>query len=176
MIELLRGKRAKTEFDSFVEAHAGELARTAYLVVWDLAEAEDLVQETLLRIAKRWPRIRRMEHPSAYARRVLVNLALDESKRRVRRLQELDQRAPADRVDVNSTRALWQVDTRSELVDALAGLPPRQRAVLVLRYFLDLSEAEVAAALECSLGTVKSTASRGLARLGQDLSTRSALP
>jgi RNA polymerase sigma-70 factor (sigma-E family) len=175
MIELLRGNRAKTEFDAFVEAHAGELARTAYLVLWDLAEAEDLVQETLLRIAKRWPRIRRMEHPGAYARRVLVNLALDESKRRVRRLQELDGRPPADRVDGSSVRALWQVDARSALTDALARIPPRQRAVLVLRYFLDLPEAEVAAALGCSVGTVKSTASRALARLEQDLPTRSAL-
>jgi RNA polymerase sigma-70 factor (sigma-E family) len=174
MIEL-RGKRARGEFDAFVAAHVDELVRTAYLVVWDLAEAEDLVQETLLRIAKRWPRVRAMEHPKAYARRVLLNLALDGSTRRARRLQELDGRPPADRVDGRSAHALWQVDTRSELVDALAGLPPRQRAVLVLRYFLDLPEAEVAAALGCSLGTVKSTASRGLALLGQDLSTRSAL-
>ena len=176
MIELVRGKRARAEFDSFVAAHAEDLVRTAYLVVWDLAEAEDLAQETLLRIAKRWPRVRAMEHPRAYARRILVNLALDESKRRVRRLHELNGAPPADRVDRTSARALWQVDARSELIDALAELPPRQRAVLVLRYFLDLPEAAVAAALGCSLGTVKSTASRGLARLEQDLSTRSAQP
>jgi RNA polymerase sigma-70 factor (sigma-E family) len=176
MIELLRGRRAAAaEFDAFVEAHTGELVRTAYLVVWDLAEAEDLVQETLLRIAKRWPRVRGMEHPGAYARKILVNLALDESERRVRRLQELDGQEPADRADRSSARALWQVDARSALIDALAKLPPRQRAVLVLRYFLDLPEAEVAAALGCSVGTVKSTASRGLARLEQDLPTRSAL-
>jgi RNA polymerase sigma-70 factor (sigma-E family) len=176
MIELVRGKRARADFDAFVAAHAEELVRTAYLVVWDLAEAEDLVQETLLRVAKRWPRVRAMEHPSAYARRVLVNLALDGSKRRVRRLQELNGAPQADRVDGGSARALWQVDTRSELIDALAGLPPRQRAVLVLRYFLDLPEADAAVALGCSLGTVKSTASRGLARLEQDLSTRSGQP
>jgi RNA polymerase sigma-70 factor (sigma-E family) len=176
MIELVRGNRARVEFDAFVSAHTEQLLRTAYLVVWDLAEAEDLVQDTLLRIAKRWPRVRAMEHPTAYARKVLVNLALDGSKRRARRERELDGSPPADRLDRASSRALWQVDARSELIEALGALPPRQRAVLVMRYFLDLPEAEVAAALGCSLGTVKSTASRGLARLEQNLSTRSALP
>jgi RNA polymerase sigma-70 factor (sigma-E family) len=155
------------DFDRFVADTTDGLLRTAYLIVWDLPEAEDLVQETLLRVAKRWPRVRRMDHPPAYARRILVNLALDGAGRRSRRAAELAAAPPAERADDR-----WHpsaIETSDELVRALATLPPRQRAVLVLRYFLDLPEAEVAAALQCSLGTVKSTASRGLARLEQTL-------
>jgi RNA polymerase sigma-70 factor (sigma-E family) len=170
MIQLLRGTRAKAEFDQFVASCGEELLRTAYLVVWDLAEAEDLVQEALLAIAKRWPRVRAMDHPRAYARKVLVNLALDGSKRRTRQRQELDDRGfQEDRVDDASGHELMRIYERSELFGALGTLPPRQRAVLVLRYFLDLSEIDVAAALGCTVGTVKSTASRGLARLEREL-------
>jgi RNA polymerase sigma-70 factor (sigma-E family) len=155
----------RADFDRFVADSSETLLRTAYLIVWDLGEAEDLVQETLFEVARRWPRIRRMEHPIAYARRVLVNRALSGSARRTRRRQELVAPIPPDRA-VESA-GLGEIDRQDELMGALAALPPRQRAVLVLRYFLDLPEAEVAAALQCSLGTVKSTASRGLARLEQ---------
>jgi len=156
------------DFDRFVNDSADGLLRTAYLIVWDLAEAEDLVQETLIKVAKRWPKVRRMEHPAAYARRILVNLALDGHTRRARRASEL---SVPERHGENghAPDPSELVDTQDELIAALATLPERQRAVLVLRYFLDLPEAEVAAALQCSLGTVKSTASRGLARLQETL-------
>jgi RNA polymerase sigma-70 factor (sigma-E family) len=153
------------DFDSFVNDSAAGLLRTAYLIVWDLQEAEDLVQETFIKVAKRWPKVRRMEHPVAYARRVLVNLALDDKPRRARRRSELTAAQPTPSGHDPSSL----IDTHDELIAALATLPERQRAVLVLRYFLDLPEAEVAAALQCSLGTVKSTASRGLARLEQTM-------
>ena len=158
-----RSDRARREFEHFVAESSEPLLRTAYLIVWDLSEAEDLVQECLLTVARRWPRVRRMEHPRAYARRVLVNLALDGRRRHARRRQELEQ----SDVDLRSAedRAIAGVEARRDLVDALASLPPRQRAVLVLRYFEDLTEAQVATVLGCSVGTVKSTASRGLARL-----------
>jgi RNA polymerase sigma-70 factor (sigma-E family) len=152
------------DFDRFVADNGNGLVRTAYLIVGDLQEAEDLVQETLLKVAKRWPRVSRMDHPAAYARRILVNLALRGSPKRSRRQGELSGTLPRD--CAAPTTAL---DLDDELYAALAALPPRQRAVLVLRYFLDLPEAEVAAALQCSLGTVKSTAARGLARLEQTL-------
>ncbi len=155
----------RAEFDRFVADSTDTLLRTAYLIVWDLGEAEDLVQETLFEVARRWPRVRRMERPIAYARRVLVNRALSGSARRTRRRQELVAPIPPDRAA--ETNGAVELDGQDELMSALASLPPRQRAVLVLRYFLDLPEAEVAAALKCSLGTVKSTASRGLARLEQ---------
>lgn len=153
------------DFDRFVAENTDGLVRTAYLIVWDLAEAEDLVQETLIKVAKRWPKVSRMDHPVAYARRILVNLALDGSPRRLRQRAELSEAQPRE----PPAPAAAPLDTHDDLYTALAELPPRQRAVLVLRYFLDLPEAEVASALRCSLGTVKSTASRGLARLEQTL-------
>jgi RNA polymerase sigma-70 factor (sigma-E family) len=159
----------RADFDSFVAQSTGVLIRTAYLIVGDLPEAEDLVQETLLKVAARWHRVRRMEHPVAYARRILVNLALGGAATRGRRRRELTGEALPDRG--YEPREAGAIDTQHELIGALAALPPRQRTVLVLRYFLDLPEAEVAAAMRCSLGTVKSTASRGLARLEQTLRT-----
>jgi RNA polymerase sigma-70 factor (sigma-E family) len=161
-------QRAKADFEQFVSASSGALLRTAYLVAWDPVEAEDLVQECLLAVARRWPRVRKMDHPHAYARRVLVNLALDGAQRRTRHRQELvgdDAAGLAAVPDESSARRLHAVGVRAELIEALGTLPPRQRAVLVLRYFEDLSEAQVADLLGCSLGTVKSTASRGLTRL-----------
>jgi RNA polymerase sigma-70 factor (sigma-E family) len=152
------------DFDRFVADSTDGLLRTAYLIVWDLPEAEDLVQETLFKVARRWPKVSRMEHPAAYARRILVNLALDGSLKRSRRRAELNAARPS-----HAAVPAAPLDTHDELHAALVALPPRQRAVLVLRYFLDLPEAEVAVALQCSLGTVKSTASRGLARLEQTL-------
>jgi RNA polymerase sigma-70 factor (sigma-E family) len=152
------------DFDRFVDEGTDSLLRTAYLIVGDLHEAEDLVQETLFKVAKRWPKVSRMDYPAAYARRILVNLALRGSPKRSRRRTELSETRPGD-----AAAPAAPLDGHDELHAALAALPPRQRAVLVLRYFLDLPEAEVAAALQCSLGTVKSTASRGLARLEQTL-------
>ena len=155
-----------TDFDQFVAAQVDDLVRTAYLIVWDEAEAEDLVQECLLKVARRWPRVRRMEQPRAYARRILVNLALDGARRRARRRSELGVEAWPSPIAVDPLPGL---DTRAELLQALGELPARQRAVLVLRYFNDLTEAQVAEVLGCSPGTVKSSASRGLARLREAL-------
>lgn len=152
------------DFDRFVAGNANGLVRTAYLMVGDLHEAEDLVQETLFKVAAKWPRVSRMENPAAYTRRILINLVLHGSKKRSRNRAELKATPPAE----TATNAA-HLDINDELFDALAALPPRQRAALVLRYFLDLPEAEVAAALHCSLGTVKSSTSRGLRRLEETL-------
>jgi RNA polymerase sigma-70 factor (sigma-E family) len=157
------------DFDRFVADSADGLLRTAYLMVGDLHEAEDIVQETLLKVAKRWPRVSRMDYPTAYARQILVNLALRGSPKRSRRQAELNESCLGD-----TPGPAVAIDRDDELHTALAALPPRQRAVLVLRYFLDLPEAEVATALQCSLGTVKSTASRGLSRLERTLRTADA--
>ena len=155
----------RAEFETFVAASTDSLMQTAYLIVGDLQDAEDLVQETLVKVAGRWHRVRRMEHQVAYARRILVNRALDDAGRRTRRRRELTGEALPDRSEDADEPSAF--DAHDELVTALAALPPRQRTAIVLRYFLDLPEAEVAAAMKCSLGTVKSTASRGLARLEQ---------
>jgi RNA polymerase sigma-70 factor (sigma-E family) len=155
------------DFDVFVAGNLEQLLKTAYLITWDAGEAEDLVQECLFKVARRWPRVRGMAEPGGYARRVLVNLAFDGARGRARRRGELDGAPPvADRPALD---LLVGLDTRAELLDALSRLTPRQRAVLVLRYFNDLTEAQTAEVLGCSPGTVKSNASRGLARLREAL-------
>ena len=155
------------DFDEFVADNLEQLLKTAYLITWDAGEAEDLVQECLFKVARRWPRVRGMAQPRAYARRILVNLALDDARGRARRRGELDGGAAV--VDGPARDLLAGLETRAELLDALARLTPRQRAVLVLRYFNDLTEAQTAEVLGCSPGTVKSNASRGLARLREVL-------
>jgi RNA polymerase sigma-70 factor (sigma-E family) len=168
----VRRNQARDEFERFVADSTDDLLRTGFLVVWDLPTAEDLVQECLFQTAKRWHRVRAMEHPTAYARQILVNLALDDAKRHHRRRSELDLRnrqAMEDRDDRAAASALGMVEVTSELSNALSALAPRQRAVLVLRYFDDLSETQVAEILGCSVGTVKSTTSRALERLREAL-------
>jgi RNA polymerase sigma-70 factor (sigma-E family) len=164
----LRAGASRREFERFVADRTGPLLRTAYLMAGNLAEAEDLVQEAMLRVARNWPRVRVMEYPAAYARQVLVNLTLDGAAQRARREGELaatDNAGTWEPADIRALSDLHKVDTQQELLGALATLPARQRAVIVLRYWEDLPEAGVAEILGCSLGTVKSSASRGLARL-----------
>jgi RNA polymerase sigma-70 factor (sigma-E family) len=165
-----RGDRVRYEFDEFVAGSARDLLRTAYLIVWDEPAAEDLVQECLFEVARRWPRVRTMEYPLAYARRILVNRALAGGRRRGRQRAELDGLGPLDGeelADEDAELAFGSVETISDLVDAVQTLAPLQRTVLGLRYFDDLSEAQVAEILGCSVGTVKSTTWRALARLRQ---------
>jgi DNA-directed RNA polymerase specialized sigma24 family protein len=131
-------------FREFVVRQWEPLSRTAYLLTRDRGLAEDLVQAALEKTHRHWRRIERADSPEVYTRRVMINTA--------------------DRYG--------QVDNREVLLRALRRLPPRTQAILVLRYFEDRSEAEIARVLGCSPGSVKSQASRGLARLrvllGQD--------
>jgi len=150
-------------FEGFVTAASARLLTLALLLTdRRRAEAEDLLQDVLERAYWRWPRIIRNGSPEPYVRQMLVNAAVDRG-RRLRRRPEAplmpDTASPvaADQVGQSADRDL--------LLRALAALPPRQRAVLVLRYFEDLSEAQTAAVMGCSTGTVKSQASRALARL-----------
>jgi RNA polymerase sigma-70 factor (sigma-E family) len=154
-------------FEAFVQAHLYSLLRTAYLLCWDEREAEDLVQETLFRVARHWRRVANMEHPYSYARRVLVRLAVADAPKRRRRHTELaatGNLAAVSQIPADATE-LAALEIRAELIDALGQLNPRRRAVIVLRYFFDLSESETAKALGCSRGTVKSNSSRGLDQL-----------
>ena len=151
-------------FEEFVQAHVEGLVRLAHLITWDEPTAEDLVQECLIRVAKHWPKVKEMEHPVAYARRVLVNLALDSKNRRSQERAELTHPLPA-LSDEHTSSAIEGLGVREELLHSLGQLPRQQRTVLGLRYFLDFSEAQTADLLGCSTGTVKSSASRGLARL-----------
>jgi RNA polymerase sigma-70 factor (sigma-E family) len=162
----------RIDFERFVGETAEPLLRSAYLITWDFAEAEDLVQECLFKVARRWPRVKKMERPVAYARTVLIHLALDEGKRRSQRRSELGPEAIGlleAHHDVAAPRDLGRIETSTDLLEVLRELPPRQRAALVLRYFDDLSEAEVADVMGCSVGTVKSTTSRALGRLRREI-------
>jgi RNA polymerase sigma-70 factor (sigma-E family) len=167
-MDLLRRSRARGEFERFATSHADGLLRTAYLMVGDRGEAEDIVQECMLRLARKWPRVGAMEHPGAYARRVMVSLVLDGGRRRSRRALELGatEIRPVPATGHDGTTGL---DARTDLIRALSELPARPRAVLVLRYFSDLPEADVARVLDCSVGTVKSSASRALDQLRRTL-------
>jgi len=163
-----------TPFHEWARGRQPSLRRTAYLLCGDWDHAQDLVQETLTRVYRHWSRLSARGRPDAYARQVLVNAYTDERRRRSsgeRPVAELPEMADSGDSD---SRALLRVT----LMAALARMPRSQRAVLVLRYWEDLSQAQTAALLGCSEGNVKSQAARGLvalreelARLGVDLST-----
>jgi RNA polymerase sigma-70 factor (sigma-E family) len=141
------------EFTEFVTSAYPALVRSAYLLVGDRGQAEDLVQSALYKTYVKWDRV---QLPEAYTRTTLLRLAGKAGRRRWR--GEIPHaETPADFYEDSSD----SLDVRT----ALAQLPWSQRSVLVLRYFDDLTEAQTAEALGCSLGTVKSRASRGLTAL-----------
>ncbi|MCY1142373.1 SigE family RNA polymerase sigma factor [Actinoplanes sp. Pm04-4] len=150
-------------FRAFVEQQWGPLVRVAYLLTGDRGHAEDLVQAALEKTHRKWGRVSRMEAPVAYVRKAMVNTAI--SWRRRRRVSEVPLLATDSPPGSSGADAYGSIEQRQQVTAALRTLPPRMRAVLVLRYFADLGESEVAELLGCSVGTVKSQASRGLDRL-----------
>lgn len=153
-------------FPAFVREQWAPLVRTAFLLTGDRSYAEDLVQTALEKTHRKWRKVAVMDSPAAYVHRAMVNTAI--SWRRRRSWGEVPQ-TPADAAQVDDP--FERVAQRQQLVAALRQLPPKMRAVLVLRYFEDLSEADTAAVLGCSAGTVKSQASRGLQRLREQFGT-----
>ena len=156
-----RVARGGPEFEEFVAARAGALQRTAYLLTRDHALAEDLVQTSLAKAWLSWGRIE--TSPEAYVRRVMVNVFSSWWRRRWNG-EVATEELPAI-VTASDDAA---VDARHDLWEALGRLPRRQRAVVVLRYFEDLTEAQTADALACSVGTVKSQTSKAMAKLRID--------
>jgi RNA polymerase sigma-70 factor (sigma-E family) len=150
------------EYVEFVEASSTSLRRTAYLICGgDPHRADDVVQEALYRLYLRWDRVDRGGNLLGYARRTVINAALDTHHRPWRREVPTDtvpERAVPRRDDAEHA-------SRDELLTVLAGLPPRQRACVVLRYYLDLSIEQTADLLGCSTGNVKSQSARGLEAL-----------
>ncbi len=151
------------QFTELVHAAWPSLYRTAYLMLGDAAEAEDLVQTALAKTYASWGKVRDLGAAHGYARTTLVNTASSWFRRRSWRNERPTEVLP----DVPAGGAhSWPDETdRPTLVAALAQLPPRQRAVIVLRYYEDLDVATTAAALGCSPGTVKSQTSDALVRL-----------
>ena len=172
--------QAREDFRSYVIGRSPALLRTAYLLTGSRADAEDLLQTALAKTYLSWDRIREQEALDGYVRRIMVNTQTSWWRRR--KVDEhptdvLPERGGGrdDAADLDLHDALWS---------ALAGLPKRQRAMVVLRYYEDLSEAETARVLGVSVGTVKSTTSRALAKLrensqlitGQSDDPRTSLP
>ncbi len=148
------------EFREFMVSRWGGLVRFAYGLTGDRGHAEDLAQTALAKAYASWPRVRRAEDPDAYVRRILINA--NHRRFRKRRVDEHAGDAPAEPAVTDGTAAF---DEREALVAALMELPPKQRAVVVLRYWDGLTETQAATVLGCSVGTVKSQASRALAKL-----------
>lgn len=153
----------EASYREFVSVRRRALLRTAFLLTGDWHAAEDLVQETLTKLYVGWRRVRRRDDVGADARRTMLNAYIDSTRRPWRREQSVavvpDHLGDGDPADRGAP------DTRSRLLTALAGVPPRQRAVLVLRFWEDLSVEQVAELLDCSTGNVKSQTARGLDRL-----------
>jgi RNA polymerase sigma-70 factor (sigma-E family) len=158
-------------FEAFVLGRQAALFRLAFLLSGDRHHAEDLVQGTLERTYQHWRRVAAAGNPEAYVRRILVNTATDWRRARRHVVEQSLDSAPGLPSQRDGGTDL--VETHDVVVRALRGLPVKMRAVLVLRYFEDLSEAETALVLDCSVGTVKSQASRGLARLRAAMDLRS---
>ena len=136
-------------------ARAASVRRTAYLLCGSWPQAEDLTQTAFAKLYAVWPRVRDRGVADAYLRKIVTRAHLDESRRPWRR-----ERPAADLPELPAQTA--STDDRMVLLAALANVPPRQRACLVLRYFADCSIEETAAALGCTAGTVKSNTARGL--------------
>jgi RNA polymerase sigma-70 factor (sigma-E family) len=146
-------------YRDYVSGRLDQWRRTAYLLCSDWHLADDLVSTSLVRLLRHWTRASTMDNVDAYMRRILLRAWLDERRRPWRR--EWSRAALPESPTVPG----GDVDDRVALLACLATLPPRRRAVIVLRYFCDLSVEDTAAALDCSTGTVKSQTARALEAL-----------
>jgi RNA polymerase sigma-70 factor (sigma-E family) len=151
-------------FDEFVGARLGALLRYATAVTCDPHLAEDVVQDVLVRAQPRWGRIGGVEQPEAYLRRMVLNEFLS-WRRRASRQAALVRRATFDAVSPTVEDPASLLVERDAVVSMIAALPPRQRAVVALRFYEGSSDAEIAQLLGCSEATVRSHASRALATL-----------
>jgi RNA polymerase sigma-70 factor (sigma-E family) len=154
-------EQARAAFRDYVAARSAALLRTAYLLTGNRADAEDLLQTALAKTYLAWDRIREREAVDGYVRRIMVNTQTSWWRRR--KVAEYPTDDLPERTESRS--ATDDVALHDALWSALGQLPTRQRAMVVLRYYEDLSEAETAQVLGVSVGTVKSTTSRALAKL-----------
>ncbi|AXB46471.1 MULTISPECIES: SigE family RNA polymerase sigma factor [Amycolatopsis] len=156
-------QREEQEFAEYFAAKRDSVRRTAYMLCGDWHRADDLAQTAFVSLHRRWRKIRDRAATDAYLRKTLVRASIDESRRPWRRERQVEE-LPEPAVQ-SGPRLDEQVATREDLLAGLRGVPSRQRAVLVLRYFEGLDVSGVAKALGCSEGTVKSQTARGLENL-----------
>lgn len=154
---------AEATFHDFVVTRSAGLYRLARLLVADPGRAEDLLQTTLLRTWRSWPKVSRAANPDAYVGKIMVNAAISRWHRLWRR-----EFPTAFVPDLLATDAYTAVDEWFVLIAAVRALPPRQRAAIVLRYFCDLDDDAIAASLGCATSTVRSQISRALVHLRVD--------
>lgn len=147
--------------EQFVAGQHAALSRAAFLLTGERDAAQDLVQETLIRVLVQWRRVARADVPEAYARRILLNTFLG-GRRRAWHREQPQALLPDRPGEAGDYAAVDELDT---LRRALLSLPPRQRAAVVLRHYEDRSEAQTAELLGCSVGNVKALTSRGLVAL-----------
>ncbi|MBL7502590.1 SigE family RNA polymerase sigma factor [Frankia sp. CNm7] len=158
-------RRDNRSFEEFVADRGTALLRTAVILTGDRQAGEDLLQDVLLRAHRRW---RHVDDPYSYLRRSLVNASVSRARRRLRAREDLvgwDEDPAADVLAWPARDEIGRVPDRHDLLALLRRLPPRQRAVIALRYYDDLSVSQIAAELGCGEGSVRTHASRGLARL-----------
>jgi RNA polymerase sigma-70 factor (sigma-E family) len=166
----MRGSVRDAEFSEYVAARRPALRRTAYLLCGDSHRAEDLVQTTLMKVYVAWPRIRKDGRIDAYARRVMVNAHVDESRRPWRRERPVEDDGLEAFEGLRHQAAPTVSEDRDLLTEALTALPARQRAAVVLRHYWGLSVEETALDLGVAPGTVKSQTSHALRKLERALS------
>jgi RNA polymerase sigma-70 factor (sigma-E family) len=155
-------RKQERAFEGFVAESGDSLLRLATLLTSDTGLGEDVYQETLHRLAARWSRV---ENPRAFCRQVMHNIVIDQARLKRRQVPQVRLAAEHDDSDPRSADPASAVELRPVLLDALRTLAPQQRTIVVLRYFDDRSENEVAGLLGVSTGTVKSAASRAMAHL-----------
>lgn len=153
-------------FGRYVASRQHALLRTAVLLTGDVQLAEDLLQTALSRLYSAWHRVEREEALDAYVRRTMVNLHISWWRRAWRhRETTVDPADLAPHQRANTANIDVQIVERAALWRVVQMLPPRQRATIVLRYYVDMSEAQTAEAMGCTVGTVKAATSKALARL-----------
>jgi len=167
--------RTAQSFEEWVHASGPRLKRLAYLLTGDLHEAEDLLQTAYAKVYPRWDRVSTYDSPEAYLHRVMVNQRTSWWRRSKGREWTTDEIPETPWRSGTAGEAEHVIESQA-LLGALRTLPERQRAAVVLRHWCDLSEAETADAMKCSVGMVKSSASRGLAHLRAALGTATDTP
>lgn len=152
-------------FEEYAVASWSTLYRSAYLLAGNHADAEDLAQQTLIKAHSAWSKVSASDSMNAYVRRILTNTFLSSRRPARRRLELLTDEIPEPGTPGAAAGVPGAAEDRMALWPHVKRLPPQQRAVIVLRYFEDLSEGEIAETLGCTRGTVKSTAHRALKSL-----------